>query len=503
MTIRVQTQVAIIGSGMGGGMLARALTERGVEVVIIERGTRLPREDQNWDPTSVYLDNRYKNAEKWKDGFSGKEFKPGVHYFVGGNTKVYGASLIRFREKDFAGFHTAEGESPAWPFTYDQLEPYYVKAEHALRVHGSVGPDPTEPRRSADYPFPALDHEPYVGAFAKSLEAQGLHPYKMSMGVDYGDGGACIRCKTCDGFPCKLGAKSDSENCGVDPALATGKATLLDGVTITKLIHDETGTKIIRAIGVKNGEPVEIIAKTFVVSGGAANSAALLLKSASEKHPHGLANSSGQVGRNWMVHNSTFMVGINPAKKNTSIFQKTLSFNDWYFESESGYALGNVQMLGKIQSQMFKGVMPWVPNSILKIMAQHSIDLYLESEDLPSPDNRITVDANGTINVSWKKNNMKAHDELVKQTAKTLREAGFPFVFKRPMDIATNSHQCGTAAAGHDPRTSVLDQYCRTHDVENLFVVDASFFPSSGAVNPALTIAAQAFRVAAEGDMLR
>ena len=499
----IETEVAIVGSGMGGGMLARALAERGIDVLVAERGHRLPREEQNWDPHSVFRKNRYKNAGLWKDGSNNKNFKPGVHYYVGGNTKVYGASLIRFREKDFDEYQAAEGISPAWPFSYQDLEPYYLAAEKALRVRGSAGADPTEPPRSGDYPYPALDHDPYVEGFAKSLRNQGLHPYQMSMGVDFGFGGKCIRCKTCDGFPCQLGAKNDSETCGIDPALATGKAHLLEGVTINRLVHDAGGKKIIKAIGSIGEEQVEIVAKTFVISGGAANSAALLLRSKSDKHPTGLSNSSGLVGRNWMVHNATFMVGMNPGKKNASVFQKTLAFNDWYFESQAGYPLGNVQMLGKLQADMFKDSKPWIPTGVLRAFASRSIDIYLESEDLPDKDNQVLVDDRGNITINWKPNNLAAHRQLIKQAQASLRRAGFPFVLKQTMGIETNSHMCGTLVAGRDPQNSVLDEYCRSHDMENLFVVDSSFFPSSGAANPALTIAAQAYRVAAEGDVLR
>jgi len=500
MTKVVTTDVAIIGSGMGGGMLARALTEKGKDVLIIERGHRLPREAQNWDPKAVFLDGRYKNAGTWRDSWQGKDFAPGVHYYVGGNTKVYGASLIRFREKDFEEYQAAEGVSPRWPFSYADLEPYYLMAEKALKVRGTPGADPTEPPRSGSYQFPALRHEKYVADFADQLRSQGLHPYQMSMGVDYGEGGTCIRCKTCDGFPCQLGAKNDAETCGVDPALASGHASILEGVEIERLVTDRSGQRVTMAFGRQDGEEIEIHASNFVVSCGAANSAALLLRSKSPEHPRGLANSSGLVGKNWMVHNATFMVGINPLKRNTSVFQKTLSFNDWYWEGPSGYPLGNVQMLGKLQAEMFKLSKAWVPYFLLKALAERSIDLYLESEDLPSPENRVEVDDTGKICIRWKPNNMVAHRELVRMTRNSLRRAGYPIVLTEKMGIETNSHMCGTVVAGHDSATSVLDPHCRTHDVKNLFVVDSSFFPSSAAANPALTIAAQAFRVAAEAQ---
>lgn len=502
MTIKLDTEIAIIGSGMGGGMIARALSEKGHKVLILERGSRLPREDRNWNPRYVFLESGYKNAEAWVDK-DDKKFAPGVHYYVGGNTKVYGASLFRFREKDFEEYQAAEGISPAWPFNYADLEPFYSVAEKYLKVHGNVGEDPTEPWRSEGYDFPAIPHEPYLSKIAERLRKIGLSPLHMAIGVDLRRNGLCIQCKTCDGFPCRLGAKSDAETCGVNPAISTGNATLIEGIEIYKLVHDESGQNVTMALAKKSGEEYEIHAGKFILSAGAANSAALLLKSSSEKYPNGLANSSGLVGKNWMVHNATFMVGFDPRITNNTNFQKTLSINDWYWDSPQGYPLGNIQMLGKLQAEMFKASRPWIPNWSLKYFAKHTIDLYIESEDLPSLENNISVTKEGRVRITWKPNNMKAHSGLVDQAKWMLRELGFPVVLKEQMGIETNSHMCGTVVAGNDPKTSVLNQYCRSHDLINLFVVDSSFFPSSAALNPALTIAAQALRVAELGGFTK
>lgn len=495
-----ETDIAIIGSGMGGGMLARALAQSGRQVSIFERGERLVREPENWSVASVFRDKKYKNAETWFDR-NKKPFLPGVHYFVGGNTKVYGASLPRFRAEDFEEYSTKSGISPAWPFSYEDLEPYYLEAEHALGVHGSPGADTTEPPRSGPYAYPALSHEEPVKELADRLRRQGLNPYPMPMGVDVRDGGKCILCKTCDGFPCKVGAKSDAETCGVDEALRHG-AELHTGVRVTRLVTDSNvGKNVITAEGYGHQGPIEIRAQKFVVSAGAANSALLLLNSANDHHPQGLANSSGLVGRNWMVHNATFMIASRSGRRNAVSFQKTMGFNDWYLDGPDHARLGNVQMLGKIQSEMVTSIYPWVPELFARYITDRSVDLYLESEDLPDPENRVYWSANGRICVSWKPNNLSAHRELVSRSRRALIKAGFPLVLTKRMGIETNSHMCGTVVAGHDPKFSVLNEFCRAHDVENLFVVDGSFFPSSAAMNPALTIAAQAFRVAAEGEL--
>jgi len=498
----IKTKVAVIGSGMGGGMISRALAERGLQVAIFERGYRLPREAENRDAGAIFVRNKYKNAGSWFDR-DGNPFLPGVHYYVGGNTKVYGASLIRFPEQDFKETKAAEGISPAWPFGYEDLEKYYGQAEHALNVHGNSGADPFASFRSVDYKKPALEHEPNNAKFAKSLEKNGVHPYLMAIGVDYGENGKCERCIWCDGYPCLLGAKSDGETCGVDPALATGNAQLFEGYRVERLFHDDSGKKVVAAFAFdsKNNQEVRIEADYFILSAGAANSPQILLNSKSDRHPKGLANSSGLVGKNWMVHNVTFIVGIRPWKKNTTKFQKTISFNDWYLNSKYGYPLGNVQMLGRLQWQHFQTVAPFLPKFLLKWLSNHSIDLYTESEDLPSTENKVTFSDDGKVIVHWSPNNLIAHKNLVKETKKLVRRAGYPLVFTLPAGIETNSHMCGTLKAGNDPKTSVLDQFCKAHDLENLYVVDSSFFPSSGAANPALTIAAQAFRVAELGGI--
>jgi len=499
----VESDVVIIGSGMGGSVMALGLAEQGIRTIVVEQGTYLPKEDANWDPEQVFMRARYKPAESWWDARAGKPFKPGVHYWVGGSTKVYGASLPRFRERDFEAFEQAEGISPAWPFAYADLEPWYGRAEQVFGVHGTPGDDPTEPWRSSDYPYPALDHEPEIERLIADLRGLDLHPSSAAMAVDLRDGGLCIRCRTCDGFPCKLGAKGDAERCALAPAIASGHVELLDHTVVTRLVHDPSGSRVVEAMGVRNGEDVRLRARTFVLSGGAVNSAVLLLNSASDRHPGGLANSSDLVGRNYMVHNATFMVAIDPMRRNTTMFQKTMMVNDWYFDGPDGYPLGNVQMLGRLQAPMIKPARPRIPMWALKFATDHSWDFYLESEDLPSRDNFVRPGTRERVDVHWTPTNMKSHRGLIKATTTALKGVRFPLVLSETMGIETNSHQCGTAVAGVDPRTSVLDPYCRSHDIENLFVVDSSYFPSSAAVNPALTIAAQALRVAHEGDVLR
>jgi choline dehydrogenase-like flavoprotein len=487
--------VVIIGSGMGGGTTAHALARRGVDVLVLERGERLPREPENWSPHAVFVNRRYKPAERWLDA-DGRSFAPGVHYVVGGNTKVYGASLPRFREQDFAAVEHEDGTSPAWPFSYADLEPYYGEAEQMYRVHGTTGEDPTEPWRSTPFPYPALEHEPYVAELAGRLHEQGVRPSANAMGVDRRVGGTCIRCATCDGFPCKVGAKSDAETCGVDPAVATGHARLLTGVLVRRIVTDSSGRRVDHLVADGPDGAINITGAKFVLAAGAVNSAALLLASTDENHPRGLANSSDQVGRNFMMHNNAHIVAVDLNRRNDVTFQKTLSVNDWYHE------LGALQLIGKVQGLMMKTVAPrLVPRRVLDQVAGRSVEWLVMSEDLPSADNRVLVDSDGRIVTARVARGVRTHRRLLERAKRLLRAAGYDAILTQHFDISMNSHQCGTVVAGTDPATSVLDPWCKTHDVENLWVVDGGFFPSSAAMNPALTIAAQALRVAAESDL--
>jgi choline dehydrogenase-like flavoprotein len=498
---QISGDVVIVGSGMGGGTIAHALSRRGIDVLVLERGERLPREPENWSPRAVFLDRRYKPAEQWLDG-AGRAFAPGVHYVVGGSTKVYGASLPRFREHDFTAVEHLEGSSPAWCFSYADLEPYYGEAERMYRVHGTVGEDPTEPWRSTPFPYPALEHEPYIAELATRLREQGVNPSANAMGVDRREGGACIRCATCDGFPCKLDAKSDAETCGIDPAIATGHARLLTSTRVRRIVTDATGRRVDHLVVEGRDGPIRATGGKFVLAAGAVNSAALLLASADEKHPRGLANSSDQVGRNFMMHNNAHIVAVDLNRRNDVVFQKTLGVNDWYLDGGDGYPLGSMQLIGKVQGVMMKTAAPrFVPLAALNQVARRSVEWLVMAEDLPAPENRVTLDRAGRITTVRKARGLSTHARLLDRAKGLLRSIGYDAIFTQHFDISMNSHQCGTVVAGTDPATSVLDPWCKAHDVDNLWVVDAGFFPSSAAMNPALTIAAQALRVVAESEL--
>lgn len=494
--MKAEFDLVIVGTGAGGGTLAYALRNSGMRILLIERGDYLPQEDQNWQPVEVFDKTRYKPEEVWY-GEDGKPFHPGVHYFVGGNTKVYGAALPRFRREDFGALEHEGGTSPAWPVSYEEFEPYYARAEQIYQVHGVTGEDPVEPPRSGPFPFPAVPHEPFIETLAEKMIQNGLHPYHLPMGIDLRTDGRCIRCKTCDGFPCKVLAKSESDVCCVRPALESPNVTLWVRTRALRILTDPLGKTVTGIEVEKDGQRQLVTAARYVVACGATNSTVLLLNSANEAHPNGLANQSGLLGRNYMVHNNTALMAIDPLHKNPTVFQKTIAINDFYLRGpDLAYPMGNIQALGKLQAGMLTAAKPGVPKAILTGMADRSVDWWVMSEDLPDLENRITLGADGRIVVHWKPNNLVAHKKLIGAAKYMMEEAGYPIVLVERMGIATNSHQCGTLRFGKDPGTSVLDPVCRTHEIDNLYVVDSSFFPSSAATNPALTIAAQALRVA-------
>jgi choline dehydrogenase-like flavoprotein len=490
----LDADVIVIGSGVGGSVTARRLAERGARVLILERGDFVPQEEENWSVEAVFFQKKYKARDEWIDRH-GKRFDPGMYYNVGGSTKFYGAALFRLRERDFGELEHAGGISPAWPFRYAELSSYYDEAEAIFRVHGDDSDDRTAPPRARTYPFPPVKSEPVVEALAGRLRQQGLSPSPLPNGVNSGAAGSCILCKTCDGFPCRIEQKNDAETCGLAPALATGQATLLRRTFARRLILSPNGRKI-EAVEVESeGSMSRLSAPLFVVACNAVNSAALLLRSADTAAPKGVANSSDVVGRHYMVHNQTAIMGLSH-RINTTRFQKTLGINDWYFGDERfPYPMGHMQMLGKLQGGMLTANVPYLPRFISDEMARHGIDWIALSEDLPDPNNRVTLEGS-TIRLAVTQNNMRGHLELVKRMTHALRRAGYPLIVTKSLVAHATGHQCGTVRMGDDPAKSALDPYCRAWDQSNLFVIDASFFPSSAAVNPALTIAAQALRAA-------
>ena len=510
--------VIIIGSGAGGGTLLHRLAPSGKRILLLERGEYVPREPDNWNPRAVNVEGRYNTKETWRDS-RGQLLHPHTNYWVGGNTKFYGAALFRLRREDFGELRHYGGISPAWPITYDELEPYYAEAERIYQVHGERGSDPTEPPASGPYPHPKVTHEPRIQQLHDDFVRLGLRPFHVPLGImlDESDRRAsrCIRCATCDGFPCLVQAKSDAQVCCVDPALAHANVTLLTGAYVARLDTDESGREVTRIVVERNGDRETYSADIVVSACGAINSAALLLRSASDKHPRGLANGSDVVGRHYMGHINSVLMALSKCP-NPTVFQKTLAINDFYFGSpEWPHPMGHISFVGKLDGVTLSAGAPAIaPGWTLDLMGRHSLDFWLTSEDLPDPDNRVTLDRDGSIVLSYRPNNEEGHKRLVGKLEQLMNQQRACAVhghechqglFSRNLFIGQRiplagvAHQNGTVRFGDDPGTSALDRTCRAHEVDNLYVVDGSFFPSSGAVNPALTIMANALRV---GDVI-
>jgi choline dehydrogenase-like flavoprotein len=483
--------IIIIGSGAGGGTVAYALSDSSARILVLERGDFVPQEAENWSAEAVWKKLRYRTTEHWLDEH-GREFLPYTHYCVGGNTKFWGSVLYRLRREDFQEVEHLDGVSPRWPIDYDTLEPFYAQAERLYHVHGASGADPTEVPRGP-FPYEPVPHAPEMLEIVEKLRDQGLHPSPLPLGLRDG----CILCNTCNSFACKLHAKSEADVCCVRPAIERSNVALWTNAYARRLITDPSGKKIQSVEVERNGATRRLDASLFIVSCGAVNSAALLLRSASTAHPDGLGNSSGLVGKRYMAHLATMMQGFHPFRKNAAVFQKTVAINDFYFRGpKTKYPLGQIQSQGRTHAVMAQTIEPRVPLGAYEFWVSRGVDWLVMSEDLPRLDNRVTVEGDGRVRLWYRPNNLQEHRMLVKETKRILRRLGFWIVVTHTHGSKNTTHQCGTLCFGTDPRDSVLDPYCRSHDVDNLFVVDASFFPSSAAINPALTIAAQALRVA-------
>ena len=553
----------VIGTGAGGGTLALHLAQAGKNILILERGTFLPQEKLNWDTSAVFLDNRYHTKEVWQDK-DGKDLHPQQSYFVGGQTKVYGAAMFRMRAQDFGVIQHQGGISPAWPIAYADLEPFYTQAEDLFHVHGDLGTapavpggygssyDPTEPFHSKPYPHPAFSNEPRMAAIEADVRALGINTFPIPLGLKLNEAdplaGPCIRCDTCDGYPCLVHAKSDADiNC-IRQIMHLPNVTLLTNARVTKLVTNSTGTAVTGVEVDHLGPGKQLTTETytagiFCLSAGAINSAVILLQSANDKHPRGLANnSSGQVGRNFMYHQADALLALS-TDRNDDSYTKTWGTNDFYLRDPDPsypYPLGQVQPIGSFHHEMMKGdAPPLTPGFVLDTMKQHAVPWWLTTEDLPDPNNRVTIEnttpnsapiltetpgltgphgsgdtgivnetamshvaAPRRIRLTYTPNNVESFNRLKDRWVDTLKKAGHADTsiplhayFKKRIPLEGVGHQNGTCRMGQDPATNVLDPNCKAHDLDNLYIVDASCFPSASAVNPSLTIIANAIRI--------
>lgn len=501
--------VIIIGTGAGGGTIARRLAPSGAKILMLERGGFLPRERENWDQRAVFRDARYQAKETWRDG-DDKPFSPYTHYWVGGNTKVYGAALLRMRESDFAEVHHFGGVSPAWPISYDDLEPYYTEAERMYSVHGLRGEDPYDPPASSPYPHPPIPHEPRIAELVEDLRTLGRRPFPLPLGLRLDRAMASrapYHLSNFDGYPDLTEVKADAHVVGVASALAYPNVTLLTNAFAERIVTDRSGREAERVVVLRNGAREEHRAGFVVVACGAVNTAALMLRSANDRHPRGLANHSGVVGRHYMAHNNGLFIAVS-STPNPSRFQKTFGLTDFYRgDEDSRCSLGTIQLMGKLDLDSLAALAKGrIDDATPEGLSERSIDFFLTSEDLPDPENRVTLDDDGTIRIAHRPNNLEAYARLKQRLIQTLDavdrlrgRSGRSTYLETRLGVSGVSHQNGTMRFGIDPATSALNTDCRAHDLDNLYVADSSFFPSSSAVNPSLTIMANALRV---GDQL-
>ncbi|NES20154.1 MAG: GMC family oxidoreductase [Symploca sp. SIO3E6] len=483
----------IVGTGAGGGTLAYKLAASGKKILILERGDFMPLEEQNRSNVDIFKRERYHAPEQWYDN-AGEPFWPQMNYAIGGNTKIYGAALLRLREQDFEAVQHQGGVSPEWCVKYSDFEPYYSEAEQLYKVHGQTNSEPTEPVHSQDYPFEAIAHEPQIAEIYNAIAQQGLHPSPLPLGLTRQDDDPT----------------NDSEVSGIVPALKNPNVTLKTRAKVVALHTNPSGLAVKAVEAEVAGQSYLFMGDIVVLACGAVNSAALLLRSGNDKHPQGLANSSDLVGRNLMKSLLTAVVQLR-TKPNSGSFFKTIYVNDFYTgDSDFPYPMGHIQNTGGLLSDiifaeeppLFSVLAKFMPGFGLKQLATRSIGWWTQTEDLPDPNNRVRVEGNKLF-VDYTPNNLEAHDRLVYRWTEVLKTVekdldGFQRGVIHPrgeVPIQVMANQCGTCRFGDDPVTSVLDSNCRTHDVDNLYVVDGSFFPSNASISPALTIIANALRV--------
>ncbi len=488
--------VIIVGTGAGGGTIAQKLAPTGKKILILERGDFMPLEEQNRSNIDIFKRDRYHAPEQWYDN-TGEPFSPQMNYAIGGNTKIYGATLLRLRERDFEQVSHQAGISPEWCLKYADFEPYYTEAETLYKVHGEINGDKTEPNHSAAYPYPAVSHEPEIQEIYNAIADQGLHPSVIPLGLTREDDDPT----------------NDSEVSGIVPALKHDNVNLKTKAKVISL-HTNPSGRVVKGVEAEiGGQSYLFLADIVVLACGAVNSAALLLKSATDQHPKGLANSSDQVGRNLMKSLMSTIVHLSN-KANSGSFQKTICVNDFYWgDADFPYPMGHIQNSGGLLTDIifaesppvFSIVAKLMPEFGLKQLATRSIGWWAQTEDLPDPNNRVRMEGD-KLYVDYNSNNTEAHDRLIYRWTDVLKNieksldgfrSGIHPRGEVPLQVMAN--QCGTCRFGDDPTTSVLDRDCRAHDLDNLYIVDGSFFPSNAAVSPALTIIANALRV---GDRL-
>jgi len=475
--LRQSYDVVVLGSGLGGATAAHRLVNRGLKVLLVEQGASLASEGDTSDP-SRYILEVVPDRETPLN-------------FIGGRTKFYGAALYRFRESDFVERTLESGVSPVWPITYQTLAPYYSAAEQIYKVHGASAGDPTDPRGSEPYPFPPVPYDPLVTKFVNRLERAGATTSAIPRGVDYTDG-RCINCPRCDGYLCLRSAKMDAETAAIRPALATGHLQVSMNTMCEKLVLDDTGVTIRACILLVESQRVEVTARAIVVSGGMIGTTELLIRSKHERHPKGVGNNSGQVGRNLAGHSTGMIFPFVSLNKLPAVQTKSFAINTLYDQTDDWpFPVGVIQLAGQTPfwQEASRAIRP-----IAKLVSEHCFSMFYMVEAPPSHGAGLVLDGDKVVGQTAPPHCLETFEHLRKHAVSLLRDAGYPALARKREPYLW--HEVGTTRMGDDPDTSVVDPFGEVHGVKGLFIADAGVLPSAGAVNTGLTIAALALRTA-------
>jgi choline dehydrogenase-like flavoprotein len=493
----------IIGSGFGGACVAYPLLRAGWRVLMIERGEWLTRGPENWRPEAVCdLSRQYDSSTPYHVTGEQRRQAGSVHC-VGGASVFYGGVSLRYREADFTPTSAERQAGACWPFSYGELEPYYAAAEQMLGVAGQSGSDPTEPFRSAPYPnrLPPLSR---IGQrIADAAERSGHQPYRLPLAINYAGNAArnaCIRCSTCDCYPCAVAAKNDVAS-ALLPGLIAAGLELITGTSALRIRVNGRRATGVDCVHVATHTPTHYSARHIISAAGALATPHLLLASGLGQH-HG---SGTMIGRMLMRHANAVVFGIFPGRLDPAReFHKEIGINDFYFGHPSiarpSGNLGSIQQLHCPPVGLVRSGLPRPFGSAGSKMLGHMTGLIVIAGDQPQAENRVEVmqatnhlgGPRAHVHHLYSARDRAARAALTRAAKSILREAGAALTFSLP--VHTFSHAMGTVRMGHDVTHAPLDSDGRLRGVSNILVTDASVLPTSGGVNPSLTIAATALR---------
>jgi choline dehydrogenase-like flavoprotein len=463
----------VIGSGIGGSTFALALAQRGMTVAVVDRGDFLRPQGRDLTPVHLAYVQRQPN--------------------IGGQTKSFGAAMYRFRESDFRAVEMESGVSPAWPISYDDLEPFYAQAEVLYRVHGSSAHDATEPPRSTPWPHDPIPHQGPVQELVHRLrERAGVEVSYIPRSIDYdpSNGGKCVLCKHCDAYYCPRDAKFDAEIGALRPAVDTGRVSVFTKADALRILTTPDGRKVTGVVIRRDGREISLKAGIVCSSGGVTETPLLLWRSRSAAHPNGLANRSGALGRHWAAHTQSWVFPIAVNVQQDSFHQKTFAINSFYHSTPGVNApAGVIQAAGNIEPTHMSRRHKYFVQALL----HNSFQTFIMVEALPSSSTGFVLSDNGAQVLAEPIRNPQTVKRLRRHARELFRAAGYPVLAPK---MEEKFHSVGTARMGETAETSVIDSHCRAHDVQGLYVVDSSSLPTAGALNTGLTIAAVALRAA-------